>query len=198
MNKRLSTGVSTKRVKPVPSHLLQSGVSTNQIITPIKATTTNTTTVTTTREPTLSSWRRTKTTKGKPWIVPPLHLKATTLLTLVLSTRWRTPSKLTTCKLSRPTTRTTTSRTKPSILTSTKPDSLSAQTCTGLTGVARPAAAPAAFRSPQAGTVLTIALALGICIRGSGTPLEGWYLSLLAHSLAILSSRFLLKQNSSL
>jgi hypothetical protein len=34
------------------------------------------------------------------------------------------PSKLTTCKLSRPTTRTTTSRTKTSICTSTKPKML--------------------------------------------------------------------------
>jgi hypothetical protein len=37
-NKRLSTGVSTKRVKPVPSHLLKSGVSTIQNIFPTKAT----------------------------------------------------------------------------------------------------------------------------------------------------------------
>jgi hypothetical protein len=40
-----------------------------------------------------------KTTKGRLWTVPPLHLKATTPPILVLSTRGRTPSKLTTCKL---------------------------------------------------------------------------------------------------
>jgi hypothetical protein len=53
-----------------------------------------------------------------------------------LSTRGTMPSKLTSCKLSRPTTRTTTSRTKPSTCTSTKPKVLLVQTCTGLTGVA--------------------------------------------------------------
>jgi hypothetical protein len=68
--------------------------------------------------------------------IPPLQLKATTPPIPVLSTRGRTPSKLTTYKLSRPTTRTTTSRTKPSICTSTKPKMLSVQTCTGLTSVA--------------------------------------------------------------
>jgi hypothetical protein len=115
-----------------------------------------------------------------------------------LSTRGRMPSKLTSCKLSSPTTRTTTSRTKPHTCTRTRPELLPVQAYTGLTGVARPAAPPTTFRSPQAGTVLTLALALGICTRGSSTPLEGWYLSLLANSFAILSSRFLLKQNSSL
>jgi hypothetical protein len=33
--------------------------------------------VTTTREPTLSCWRRMKATKRRLWAVPPLHLKAT-------------------------------------------------------------------------------------------------------------------------
>jgi hypothetical protein len=100
VNKRLSTRVSTKRVKPVLSHLLQSGVSTIQNISPFKATSTNTTTVTTTREPTLSNWRRTKTTKVRLWTLPPLQLKATTPPFPILSTRGRTPNKLITCKLS--------------------------------------------------------------------------------------------------
>jgi hypothetical protein len=43
--------------------------------------------------------------------------------------------------------------------------------------------------------VRTIPSPLGTNL-GSGTPREGWYLSLLANSLANLSSRFLLKQNS--
>jgi hypothetical protein len=47
-------------VKPVPSHLLESEVSTLQSISHIKTTSTNTTPVTTPREPTLSAWRRTK------------------------------------------------------------------------------------------------------------------------------------------
>jgi hypothetical protein len=50
---RPSTGPRT--LQSSPSHFLQSGVSTNQIITPIKATTTKTTMGTTTREPPLSS-----------------------------------------------------------------------------------------------------------------------------------------------
>jgi hypothetical protein len=45
------------------------------------------------------------------------------------------PSKLTTCKLSRPTIRTTTSRTKPRLTMGTKTSPLSAQTYTGLTCV---------------------------------------------------------------
>jgi hypothetical protein len=51
-----------------------------------------------------------------------------------LSTRGRTPSKLTSCKFSSPTTRTTTSRTKPRTCMSTKPKLLLVQACTGLTG----------------------------------------------------------------
>jgi hypothetical protein len=120
MNERLSTGVSTKRVKPVPSYVLKSGVSTIQNIFPTKATSTNTTTVTTMWEPSPYYWRRTQTMKGKPWTVPPLHLKATTPPIPIMSTRGRTPSKLTTCRLSRPTTYTTTSRTETSRLTTSK------------------------------------------------------------------------------
>jgi hypothetical protein len=44
------------------------------------------------------------------------------------------PSKLTSCKLSSPTTRTTTSRTKPRTCTSKKPKLLPVQACTSLTG----------------------------------------------------------------
>jgi hypothetical protein len=120
VNKRLNTGVSTKRVKPVLSHLLKSGVSTIQNIFPTKAAYMNTTTVTTTREPSLCNWRRTKNTKGRLWAVPPLHLKATTPPIPVLSTRGRTPSKLTTCRLSRPTNSTTTSRTDTTRVTTSK------------------------------------------------------------------------------
>jgi hypothetical protein len=43
-------------------------------------------------------------------------------------------SKLTSCKLSSPTTRTTTSRTKPRTYTSTKPELMPVQTVTGLIG----------------------------------------------------------------
>jgi hypothetical protein len=112
--------VSTKRVKPVPSHLLKSGVSTIQNIFPTKATSTNTTTQTTMRKPSLSNWRRTKTTKGRPWAVPPLHLNATSPHIPVLSTRGRTPSKLTTCRLSRPNSSTMTRRTETTQLTTSK------------------------------------------------------------------------------
>jgi hypothetical protein len=52
--------------------------------------------------------------------------------------------------------------------------------------------------SPHAEMLLTIALPLGSGVRGLGTPWEGLYLLLFAHSFAILSSHFLLKQNSSL
>jgi hypothetical protein len=100
--------------------LLQSGVSTLQSTSPIKATSTKTTTVTIMWEPTLYNWRRTKTTKGRSWIVPPLDLKATTPPIPVFSTRGRTPSKLTTYKLSRPTTKTMTSCKKLRLITSMK------------------------------------------------------------------------------
>jgi hypothetical protein len=52
----------------------------------------------------------------------------------VLSTRGGTPSKLTFCKLSSPTTKTTTSKTNPRTCTSTKPELLAVQACTGLNG----------------------------------------------------------------
>jgi hypothetical protein len=51
-----------------------------------------------------------------------------------VSSSGRMPSKLTSCKLSSPTTRTTTSRNKPRTFTSTKPKLLPVQACTGLTG----------------------------------------------------------------
>jgi hypothetical protein len=51
-----------------------------------------------------------------------------------LSTRGREPSKLTSCKLSSPTTRATTSRSNPRTCTRTKPKLLPVQACTGLTG----------------------------------------------------------------
>jgi hypothetical protein len=120
VNKRLITGVSTNIVKLVPSHLLKSGVSTIQNIFATTATSTKTTTVTTMRELTLSNYRRTKTTKGKSWPIPPLHLKATTPPIPVLSTRGWTPRKLTTYRLSRPNTSTTTSKTETTRLTTSK------------------------------------------------------------------------------
>jgi hypothetical protein len=80
-----------------------------------------------------------------------------------VNSRGRMPSHLTSCKLSSTATRTTTSRNNPRTCTSTKPKLLPVQTCTGLTGVVWAAASPTAFRSPQARTVLTLALALGIC-----------------------------------
>ena len=107
---RLNTGVSTKRVKPVPSHLLKSGVSQ---IKPHQATTVNTLTpqrrnpLTSKRRSPLKSHRRTtSTTRGKPWSVVPLRLKAATISPRLISTmRRRASSKLTMHKTKAPTTR---------------------------------------------------------------------------------------------
>jgi hypothetical protein len=57
---------------------------------------------------------------GKVWSVASLRLKAAASAKVILITRWRTSSKLTICKLSRPTTKTTTSCNKPRLITSTK------------------------------------------------------------------------------
>jgi hypothetical protein len=107
---RLNIGVSTKRVKLVPSHLLKSGVSK---IHPIKA-------MTTTGNHLTSRWRSTNTTKGKTWFVAPLRLKVATSPKLVLITTWRTSSKHTTAKLNIPITCTMTKETKPIITTTPK------------------------------------------------------------------------------
>jgi hypothetical protein len=87
VNKRLIPGVSTKIVKPVSSHLLQSRDSTNQIIMPIKANTTKTTTVMITREPTVTTppeiipyyrlnhciWSLSDNKEASRWVLPGLH-----------------------------------------------------------------------------------------------------------------------------
>jgi hypothetical protein len=59
VSKGLSTGVSTKQIKPVPRHLLKRGVSKIHPISPRWNTHT-------------SPWRTTRTTKGRPWPVAPL------------------------------------------------------------------------------------------------------------------------------
>jgi hypothetical protein len=52
----------------------------------------------------------------------------------------------------------------------------------GLTALSRKTPQLWELPSPHAGTLLTKALPLGSGIRVLGTPWEGWYLSLLAHS----------------
>jgi hypothetical protein len=101
-SKRHNTGVTTKRVKPVPSHLLKSGISK---IHPIKA-------MTTTGNHLTSCWRGMSTTKGKMRSIAPLRLKVVTSTKLVLITRWRTPNKHTTARMNIPITYTTTKGTK--------------------------------------------------------------------------------------
>jgi hypothetical protein len=88
----LSTGVSTKRIKPVPRHLLKRGISKIDPISPRWNTHT-------------SPWRSTHTTKGRPWSVAPLgHKTAFVRPILVLATSKGTSSKLTTPKPNTPTT----------------------------------------------------------------------------------------------
>jgi hypothetical protein len=82
-----------KKVKPVLSQLLKSGVSKIQ---PIKA-------MTTTGNHLTSRWRSTSTMKGKTWFVAPLRPKAVTSPELVSTTRWRASSKLNITRLNTPT-----------------------------------------------------------------------------------------------
>jgi hypothetical protein len=92
VGKGLSTRVSTKRIKPVPHHLLKRGVSKIHPIFP--------------RWNTHSSpWRTMRTTKGRPWPVAPLGPKTTIVPPiLILATSKRTSSKFTTPKPNTPTT----------------------------------------------------------------------------------------------
>jgi hypothetical protein len=84
VSKRLSTRVSTKRVKLMPCHLLKRGVSK---IHPISSRW-NTHTF---------PWRTTRTTKGRPWPIAPLGPKAAIVPPiLVLATSEATSSKPTT------------------------------------------------------------------------------------------------------
>jgi hypothetical protein len=92
VSKGLSTGVSTKRIKPVPRHSLKRGVSKIPPISPRWNTHT-------------SPWRTTCTTEGRPWPVAPLeHKIAIVPPILVLAMSKGTSSKLTTPKPNTPTT----------------------------------------------------------------------------------------------
>jgi hypothetical protein len=92
VSKGLSTGVSTKQIKPVPHHLLKRGVSKIHPISPRWNTHT-------------SPWRTTRTMKGGPWPVAPLGPKAAIVPPiLILETSKGTSIKLTTCKPNTPTT----------------------------------------------------------------------------------------------
>ena len=95
MSKRLNTGVSTKRVKPVSSHLLKRRVSK---IHPTKTSRRSPLTPTT-KGPVTSHWRSTRTTRGKTWPVVHLRPKAPIVPPkLVTVTRRSTSSQLTTPK----------------------------------------------------------------------------------------------------
>jgi hypothetical protein len=86
VSKRLSTGVSKKRIKPVPCHLLKCGVSKIHPISPRWNTHT-------------PPWRTTRTTKGRSWPVAPLGPKTVIVPPiLVLTTSEGTSSKFTTPK----------------------------------------------------------------------------------------------------
>jgi hypothetical protein len=92
VSNRLNTGVSTKRIKLVPRHLLKRGVSKIHPISPRWNTHT-------------SPWRTTRTMKRRPWPVAPLGPKTAIVPPiLVLATSEGTSSKLTTPKPNMPTT----------------------------------------------------------------------------------------------
>jgi hypothetical protein len=92
VSKGLNTGVSTKRIKPVPHHLLKRGVREIHPISPRWNTHT-------------SPWRTTRTTEGRPWPVTPLGPKTAIVPPiLALATSKETSSKLTTPKPNTPTT----------------------------------------------------------------------------------------------
>jgi hypothetical protein len=135
--KSLYTRVSSKGVKPVSGHLLESRVSNTHPTAPIKFVIHPINPIkpgTTMGKPLPSHWRSTSVAKERPWSVAPLRLKTATSPKLVLITRWRTSSKLNTTKLKVLTICSTTKRTEPSSITTKETKLSNNLPSTGLTG----------------------------------------------------------------